>query len=198
MLNQQELRRQLIHAATALIPLLYLFFPDIGPLSGQQWVMILFLIFGGTYVLADYLRRHNETIRRIFMWIVSPFIREVESRKMTAASNIAMSFFLVLLIFPPQIAVPACLLLSIADAASGIVGRWIGKHKWYKDYTIEGTLAFILAGLLLFLIAFPYIAVWKAVLVVAFCALFEVLLSHLNDNFVIPISAAIMLMMLEV
>ena len=198
MLDRQELRRQLIHAATAFIPLLYLFFPDIGPLSGQQWVMILFLVFGGTYVLADYLRRRNEKIRRIFMWIVSPFMREVESSKMTAASNIAISFFLVLLLFPPQIAVPACLLLSIADAASGIAGRWIGKHTWYKNYTIEGTLAFILAGLLLFLIAFPYIAVWKAVLVVVFCALFEVLLSHLNDNYVIPISAALMLMMLEV
>jgi len=198
MIEAQELRRQCIHAATAVIPLLYHFFPDIGPLSGQQIIMILFFVIGGAYVLADYLRRKNEKIRAVFMWIVSPFIRNIENEKMTAASIIAISFFLVLLIFPAHIAVPACMLLSIADAASGIVGRWIGKHTWYKQYTIEGTLAFILAGLLLFLIGFPYIPLWKALLVVTFCALLEVLLSHLNDNVVIPLSAAVMLLMLEV
>lgn len=188
----------MIHAATVIIPLLYHFFPDIGPLSGQQIIMILFFLIGGAFVLADYLRRKNEKVRAVFMWVVSPFIRDIEHEKMTAASSIAISFFLVLLLFPAHIAVPACMLLSIADATSGIVGRWIGKNTWYKNFTIEGSLAFILAGLLLLTIGFPYIPLWKALLVVSICALLEGLLSHLNDNYVIPLSAAMMLLMLEV
>ncbi|MDZ7797791.1 MAG: hypothetical protein U5N56_12470 [Candidatus Marinimicrobia bacterium] len=149
MLDRKELRRQLVHTATVFIPLLYLYFPDIGPFSGREWTMILFLVFGGLFVLADYLRRKNATVRRLFMKIISPLIRDVENDKMTGASTVAISFFLILLIFPPRIAVPSCMLLSIADSASGIVGRWIGKHSWHKHYTLEGTAAFIAAGLLL-------------------------------------------------
>jgi dolichol kinase len=198
MIEKREIRRQFLHAATALIPLLYYFFPDIGPLSGQQCVMILFLVFGGLFVFADYFRRKNAFIRKAFLWFASPFIRDIEEKKMTAASTIAMSFFAVLLLFPAHIAVPACLLLSIGDAASGIIGRLYGRHYWFKQFSIEGSLAFILAGLLLFTLGFPYIPLWKSILVVTLCALFEGLLSHLNDNFVIPVAAASMLLMLEV
>ncbi|MEA2077558.1 MAG: hypothetical protein U9O95_06020 [Candidatus Marinimicrobia bacterium] len=198
MLTAQELRRQLIHVATAIIPLLYYFFPDIGPLSGQQWVMILFIIFGGLFVFADYFRRYNRFVKKAFLFFVSPFIRDVEDKKMTAASHIAITFFLIFAIFPIEISVPACMLLSIADSASGIVGQWIGKHIWFKHYTIEGTLAFIIAGLAMFLIGFSYIPIWKALIVVVFCALFEVFLDHFDDNVVIPIAAAVLLMMLEI
>ncbi|MCK4813187.1 MAG: hypothetical protein KAT14_04540 [Candidatus Marinimicrobia bacterium] len=198
MLNKQEVRRQFIHLFTAFIPLMYYFFPDIGPLNGQQWTMILFAVFGGLFVLADYLRRYNSLIKKWFLLLVSPFVRIDEENKMTAASHIAIVFFFILLIFPIHISVPACLLLSVGDSASGLVGQWIGKHAWFKHYTIEGTLAFIVAGLILFLLAFPYIPLWKASVVVVFCALFEALFSHFDDNIVIPISAATMLMMLEV
>ena len=198
MLTAQELRRQLIHLATAFIPLLYYFFPDIGPLTGHQWVMILFVVFGGLFVFADYFRRHSEFIKKAFMFFVGPFIRDIEDEKMTAASHIAITFFLVLMIFPIEISVPACMLLSIGDSASGIVGRWIGKHTWFKHYTIEGTLAFIIAGLAMFLIGFQYIPLWKAAVVVVLCALFEGLFSKYDDNVVIPIAAAAMLMMLEI
>lgn len=198
MLSTQELRRQLIHLATGIIPLLYYFFPDIGPLSGQQCVMILFIVFGGLYVFADYFRRHSDFVKKVFLFFASPFIRNLEENKMTAASNIAITFFLVLAIFPMRISVPACLLLSISDSASGIFGRLFGKHTWFKHYTLEGSLAFIIAGLLMFIIGFSYISIWKAAIVVVFCALFEGLMDHFDDNVVIPIAAAVMLMMLEV
>ena len=103
MLTAQEFRRQLIHAATALIPLLYYFFPDIGPLTGQQWVLILFIVFGGLFVFADYFRRHSEFVKKAFVFFVSPFIRDIEEEKMTAASHIGITFFLILAIFPIEI-----------------------------------------------------------------------------------------------
>ena len=198
MLSPLEQRRQLLHTATLLIPLLYWFFPDIGSLTGQQWVLLMFVVFGGLFVFADYFRRYNSFIKRVFLWLVSPFIRDVEEDRMTNASHIGITFFLVLLIFPKNISVPACMLLSVADSASGIVGRMWGKRTWYKNYTYAGTFAFIVAGFLLYLFAFPYITVWKAALVVVMCALFEGLMSHYDDNVVIPIAAAVMLMMLEV
>jgi dolichol kinase len=198
MLTAQELRRQLIHVATAIIPLLYYFFPDIGPLTGHQWVTILFIVFGGLFVFADYFRRYNGFVKKVFLFFVSSFIRDTEDKKMTAASHIAITFFLIFTIFPIEISVPACLLLSIADSASGIVGQWIGKHTWFKHYTVEGTLAFIIAGLLMFVIGFSYIPIWKALIVVVFCALFEGLMDHFDDNVVIPIAAAVLMMMLEI
>lgn len=198
MLTKLELRRQLIHAATAIIPLLYYFFPDVGRLNGQQCVMIMFLVFGGLFVFADFYRRYNETVKKIFLFFTAPFIRDIEEEDMTNASHIAMVFFLIFLIFPMKISVPACMLLSVADSASGLFGRMWGKGTWFKDYTYVGSLAFIITGLLLYYFAFPYIALWKAALVVSMCALFEGLLSHFDDNVVIPIAAAMMLTMLEI
>jgi dolichol kinase len=198
MLSFRELRRQLLHLTTVLIPLLYYFFPDIKPFTGQQWTMILFIVFGGLYVFADYFRRYSTFIKKVFLFFASPFIRDIEEEKMTAASHIAITFFLILAIFPIRISVPACMLLSVADSASGIFGRWLGKNTWYKQYTYAGTIAFIIAGLLLYLLAFPYIPIWKAALVVVLCALFEGLFSHFDDNVVIPIAAAVLLMMLEI
>ncbi len=198
MLTAQELRRQLIHLATAIIPLLYYFFPDIGPLTGQQWVMILFIVFGGLFVFADFFRRYSDFIKKAFLFFVSPFIRDVEDGKMTAASHIAITFFLIFAIFPIEISVPACMLLSVGDSASGIFGQWLGKHTWFKHYTLEGSLAFIIAGLLMFIIGFSYIPIWKALLVVVFCALFEGIMDHFDDNVVIPIAAAALLMMLDI
>lgn len=198
MITQTELRRQLLHAATAIIPILYYFFPDIGPLTGQQWVMIMFVVFGGLFVFADYFRRHNDFIKKAFLFFTALFIRDVEEDKMTAASHIAITFFLVLLIFPIEISVPACMLLSVSDSASGIFGRMWGKKTWFKHYSYVGSIAFIIAGLLLYIFAFPYIDIWKSILVVVMCAFFEGIMSHFDDNVVIPIAAAIMLMMLEV
>ncbi|MCF7833304.1 MAG: hypothetical protein K9N05_07005 [Candidatus Marinimicrobia bacterium] len=50
----------------------------------------------------------------------------------------------------------------------------------------------------MFLIGFQYVPIWKAALVVVFCGLFEALLNHLDDNVVIPVAAAVMMMMLEI
>jgi len=188
----------LVHAATAIIPLLYYFFPDIEPFTGKQCVNIMFIVFGGLFVFADYFRRYNVFIKKVFLFFTAPFIRDTEESKMTAASRIAIVFFLIFQIFPMKIAVPACLLLSVADSASGLFGRMWGKKTWFKHFTYVGTAAFVIAGSLLYIFAFSYIGIWKSVLVVVMCALFEGIMSHFDDNVVIPIAAAVMLMMLEV
>lgn len=198
MISKEEIRRKSLHLVTALIPLFYYFMIDIGPLTGHQIVMILFAVFGGFFVLVDYFRRNNSHLDKLFKKIAGPFMREAEDEKFTGASLIAMTFFFVLIAFPESIAVPACLLLSVADAASAIVGQNWGKHKWYKQYTLEGTAAFIISGLALYLIAFPYIPIWQSCVTVVATAILEVLWNHFDDNILIPIAAASFLMMLGV
>lgn len=198
MISKEEVRRKSLHLVTAFIPLFYYFMIDIGPLTGHEIVLILFAIFGGIFVLIDYLRRNNQRLDRLFRKVAGPFMREKEATKFTGASLIAMTFFFVLIAFPESIAVPACLLLSVADAASAIVGQSWGKHTWYKHYTLEGTAAFIVSGLALYLIAFPYIPIWQSCVTVVATAIMEVLWNHFDDNILIPIAAASFLMMLGV
>lgn len=75
-------------------------------------------------------------------------------------------------------------LLSVADAVSTVVGmRGTRKLFYNKKKTLEGTLAFFLAGLPAFIFIGP-----PAIALSALCALVESLPLRLDDNATVPLA----------
>jgi phytol kinase len=90
----------------------------------------------------------------------------------------------------------AVLILSFADALSGLIGIFKGRFKcWGNDKTLEGSLAFfissfLLAGLLLCLSEqYPMIYTFLLSFVIAMSGMMvEAMFTRGSDNFCIPIS----------
>jgi len=99
---------------------------------------------------------------------------------------------LVIVLFQDKIIVLGALsALIYGDSASTIFGIRFGRHKLIGKRTLEGTIAGMLA-MLPFLLAIVSIPIAIATAVIAMLA--ELL--PVNDNFTIPIAAAIVLSVL--
>ena len=105
------------------------------------------------------------------------------------ATSVLIGGTLLTLFVPLQIAVPVFVMTMIADAAAALVGRAIGQHRWPgRSHTVEGSLAFIAAGLLV-LAFFPLS--WTARLTATLsAAVAEAAPLAVNDNIAVPLIAA--------
>jgi dolichol kinase len=92
---------------------------------------------------------------------------------------------LCLFYFNQNIANAAILILLFGDAASTVIGKKFGRIKWpfQLEKTIEGSLAFLLVGVMVAITQVPFI---PAIVGSAAGALIEVY-SPIDDNIPIPI-----------
>jgi len=183
-----EIHRKGIHIASAAIPLSSYFLP-------KETLIFLLSLATILFVSIDYVRRFLPGLQLFFGWIAGYAMREAEeqNQRITGASWVLIGYLTVLILFPLNIAVPAMLLLAWCDSAAALVGQSWGKHRWYKNYTLEGTLAFILIGMAIFIIGFPEFPYWQVLIVVVLTAFGETLVSFLDDNLFIPLFSASLL-----
>jgi len=105
-----------------------------------------------------------------------------------------ISAIIVLLLFRnPLIAIGALCALIYGDSASTIIGIKFGRHKLVGKRTLEGTVAGILVAIPFLTALFP-LPVAIATAIIAMLA--ELL--PINDNFTIPIAAAVTLTLLSI
>lgn len=181
-----EIRRQLIHFlfGSLFIAMIAL----VGTALTLEILIACLLI--GIIVSLILVKGHN-------IPIISPVVKEVErEHEKEWPGKGAILFFLaaiiVILLFQNQIVVLGALsALIYGDSASTIFGIKFGKHKIVGKRTLEGTIAGMLA-MLPFLFAIVSIPVAIATAIVSMLA--ELL--PINDNFSIPIAAAIVLTIL--
>lgn len=196
-----EPERKLLHILSGIIPLSIYIMPEWFGLSSwfgfssRQIVLLVLGIFAVPFIILDVGRRYISAFRPVFQWIAGHSMRYEEEMhyKMTGASWQFISFWIVIWVFKPEYAVPACLLLSVSDACAALAGKKWGKRYWFNNHTLIGTTAFIISGLLIFIIGYPQLNFWKVFLVVVVTALGETILYRINDNFTVPLISAIML-----
>ena len=194
-MKRNETNRKLSHVFSALIPFAFLM---IFKYFDENIFNIMLLIFGiGTilFLIIDLLRRYSNILQRVFVFLSSHSMRdaEIENKQLTGASWLLISFYLIFYIFPLEYAVPSCIILSFSDTASAIIGINFGKHKWYKQYSIEGSIAFIVVGLLVLFIFLPEINFWLALLIVTTATIGESIIPIIDDNISIPFICVTML-----
>ncbi len=191
-----ELLRKALHLSALVIPLGMLL------LERNQTLLVL-----GTAAAActgmDIIRARLPAVNA---WVVKVFGLLMRSREkavtgsrvvFTGSSWMLISAFILALAFPKHLAACALALFIVGDGAAALVGRRYGRLFWRKgDKTVEGSLAFLGSALLVVFI-FPGVSFTAAALACLGACLVEAMPGPFNDNFAVPLSAALIMSTLE-
>jgi dolichol kinase len=193
---RDEVVRRLVHASGTAVPLAYLFVP------GVEWIHIQGLLVAGLAVALVL-----EVVRLVVgldWWVYEKLTREYEQDNLAGYFLAVFSMAVVALVFPPppetaetlvqglersRVAVPAILMLTIADPVSGLLGS--GELRTAKDVTVL-LVTFAVATLL----AVPFVTPVAAVLGGAAATLADgvkpVISGYvIDDNLTIPVAGAV-------
>lgn len=190
----RECGRKSFHLATGIIPLAVWWL-------GRETAAMLLVPAAAALLIFEIARTFSDPLNTLFVWIFRPLLRESEMRHergklaLTGSTWMLLSYSLLVLYFPIGIAVPAMLIVTVADPAAAIVGKAVGRRKpGANGKTLEGTAAFFVAGALVAVVG-PALAVpiWAIVLGAFVAAAVEAVLDRLDDNFVVPLVAALVM-----
>ena len=179
---RNEVYRKMIHFGSAVFPISYYY-----SLSREQMLWLL----GGLsalFLTGELLRMNVGSFKRFFRLIFSAIVRDSEDHTITGATTVFIAGFLTVLIFERPVAIFAMLILSLADATAALIGRKWGNHSLFEK-SVEGTMTFLIVALALAFLL-PDLPRSGAVAAAGIATIAEVLPSPINDNLIIPLSAA--------
>jgi dolichol kinase len=115
-----------------------------------------------------------------------------------------MGFFLAYLLFPLEIAMASCAILSVGDALSTLAGKAIGRNEYLPGKTAEGSLAFFIGGLLVTLLILPPAIAFAGALAGTLAETAPSLKrlrnlyarGFVDDNLLIPLAAGLVMLLL--
>ncbi|MBU0530764.1 MAG: diacylglycerol/polyprenol kinase family protein [Candidatus Aenigmatarchaeota archaeon] len=201
---RQEISRQIIHISGILFVIL-------AHVVGEIIIAYFFMASIFLLLYSEYVRLEQRRINKVIDYmeskvrgIATGMERKYVKRPFMGAFWFYMGCGITFLIFPFNIATVACIILSISDALSTLVGIKFGKHKILKNKSVEGTLAFIISGVA---VTIFLIDIWIAIPAVLIGAAAEMIpdikglkklkKNHiLDDNYLIPILSAIVMYIL--
>lgn len=185
---KKELFRKAIHLSSLWIPAAIYFMPKF------VLIPILLIILIGNVVLEYGNFKKYPWARRSFGVLFFRTLRNKETSRehfqFTGAIYVLLSSLVCLCIFSKEVAAIALTVMLISDSAAALVGRSLGKHKIYKNKSLEGTMAFFLSAIAINLLFWPvYPFSWVSVLACLVATLAEVYEDkiEIDDNLSIPI-----------
>lgn len=138
-----EVRRKAIHLVGLAIPAGYLVIPD---QALAKAILICIMVLA---VSVDIWRLSEPRLRRFLHGLGGAVMRPHEKNDLLGSTCLVIASTMTVLIFPKGVAVAALCLLVGGDTAAALVGRRFGRLRMPGGKTLEGTLAFIAAGLVL-------------------------------------------------
>jgi dolichol kinase len=186
---RNEIYRKLIHIASSAFPLAYLFLLD------RITILWIVGICAALLVAGELLRLRFSLFARLFKQLFSAVVRQKEDHSFTGATFVFSAAFLTILLFEKLVAVFALLVLSLADSMAALVGKRWGRRP-LLDKTVEGTVTFLIVAVLLSFVM-PGIPRQAAFIAALVATLVELLPSPVNDNLLVPLSAAISISMVN-
>ncbi|MEJ2503106.1 MAG: hypothetical protein P8177_07265 [Gemmatimonadota bacterium] len=151
-------------------------------------------IFGAVLAIAllgDVLRLRAELVNRFILRTFRGLLRPREADTLSL-SWYMLGVFLVLWVPDGARAVPALLVLAVADPVAGLVGEVWGSHAIGQG-SVEGSLAFFVVALAILV---PFAGITAALAVAVIVTAVEVLPTPLDDNLLIPVVTALSLWVL--
>jgi len=177
-----ELIRKLIHLSNLVIPL-FLFYND------KHFVLMILAPLSISFIFLDFLRLKTKIIAKLYNQYFSIITRDFESHRLTGASYVFFASCIVIYFYPPNIAIPALLIMSISDSMAAIVGEKYGKIKIFNK-TLEGSIAFFLSSICI--IIFFDLHLLPAILSIIITTLVESSkFLNIDDNLSVPLSFSI-------
>ena len=191
MIPKSEYIRKLIHLSNLIIPISYYYvFQD------KRFFLIILFFLVLVFLAIDLFREKNKYIKSFFNIFFNRMMRRHElNGALTGASWVMISAFVIILIFPKNIAILSLIFMSIGDTVAGLAGRKIGKLK-IGEKTVEG---FVFGFLACAIISYNYklipfsISIYGSLIGM----IFEVLPLPLDDNLKIPLSSASIMYIIE-
>jgi len=184
----EEILRKGIHLSMLIIPIGYYY-------SSKTTT----LVFLGVMILlalgVELVRLRWDLFSKYFNKLLGNLLRQSEQSGLTGATFLFIGAFITILVFDKSIALIALLMLIISDAMAALVGKFWGRHKLFKDKTLEGSIMFLLTALciVLFLPTHPFVIGLMGVLS-AF--VIDVFIVQINDNFMIPVGSGLVMQVL--
>ncbi len=185
---RKELMRKAIHLSSLWIPAAIYFMPKF------VLVPILMIILIGNVILEYGNFRRYPWARKSFGVLFFKTLRNKETSRehfqFTGSIYVLVSSLLCLCLFDKVIASISLTVMLISDSAAALVGRSVGRIKFHKSKTLEGTLAFFVSALiinLLFAQVYPF--TWGSVIACTVATLAEVYEDkiEIDDNLSVPI-----------
>lgn len=142
-------------------------------------------------------RRQSPAVNERLMRLFSPIAHAGERHRVNSGTWFITALVLMALVAPLRAAEVGVVVLALADPAAGLIGRKFGRIRLRARRSLEGSLAFLVAGTaaaLAALTAFhavPLPARFLVALAAATAgAVAEIGITRLDDNLTIPLTAA--------
>jgi dolichol kinase len=193
-LRPENLRRSLLHvcsAVSALVLLRYVFSP-----AGIVAFAVGFACFAWTLEIT---RRRWSGWNGLLMRWLGTVAHAHEAARVNSSTWYATAMAIIAVVFTPVACAVGIAVLGLGDPAAGFVGRRWGTVKLAAGRSLEGTLAFVVVGglgaFVALRIGWPELGVGSSVALAtmgaAFGAAAEVGSRRVDDNFAVPIAAAL-------
>jgi dolichol kinase len=135
--------------------------------------------------LADWLRFQVPSLNRLFFRLLRPFASPREARGVASSTWYMAGCLLALALFPREVAIPAILVLALADPVASYMGRRWGRRP-FGTGTVEGSVVFATVA---FLVLTPFVGWAVGAMVAVATAGAERIPWPLDDNLTIPLVA---------
>jgi len=182
-----ELKRKFLHLFLGIILVVLLMFGFLGKIHVFFMIIIM--------VVVSFLSKKHKI--PLVYWFLKNFERKENLKKFPGKGFIfyLIGSFLVLILFPMDIAMPAILVLAFADSIGHLFGIRFGKipHPFVSTKFVEGWIVGLIAGFFGALIFVP----WHEALAASFFAMLvegieiKIGADEIDDNLIIPLVAAI-------
>lgn len=164
--------------------------------STTVWVALVFTIMAWSMEIS---RRKSTRINNLLMRLFSPVAHPHERYRVNSATWYTTSLLLLAATMPAMAAALAVTVLAFSDPAAAIIGRRFGRHTLVAGRTLEGSMAFVVAGVLSSLgvlaIYYPSLSTTHMLLLALGGAIpgavAEMVSERVDDNFSIPTTVGI-------
>ena len=178
--------RRLFHLLTGLSLVLILAYSD--RTKGTLLILSLFIVT----IIIETIRLHLPEVNRLFFHYFHSLLRGEEKKKLTGTAYFLGGVLLSILLFDVDIALFSITILTVGDPAASTIGKRWGRYR-IKGKSLEGSMAFFITTAMVGLILqrlWPGLPATVIIAGVVTGTLTELLSTKVNDNFLIPLTAA--------
>ncbi len=193
-LRPTNYRRSLLHATSGFVA-----FTIITLLPSTAWLVSIGSVFIVYAWSMEWLRRRSPAFNERLMTFYGPVAHPHEWHRVNSGTWYCTALFILAMTGSPLVCSIGVLVLGVGDPAAALVGRRWGRIKLVNGRSLEGTLTFVLTGILVSapLCAFVYPEVgFRLILALTGVgavagALAELLSSRIDDNLTIPVATGL-------
>ncbi|MEW6556651.1 MAG: hypothetical protein AB1349_04770 [Elusimicrobiota bacterium] len=156
----------------------------------RKTVLLLLAIVMILDIIIEYNRLKNEKFNQQILKIFRSVYRDEEVNKVSTLIFTLSGLFFTILFFKQEIAILSILFLTFGDGFAALVGEKYGRHKIFKQKSLEGTITNLLTCLIVGFIFSVFFRITPLQIILGSITATVIEILPVKDNFLIPIASA--------